>query len=140
MQEEINREMYRSRRYGHPITLLRISPPPSPGDDTEGPRLITFVRLIDRAWTMDSQTWLLLPETDLDAALSLLDRIRADAPALLTGRTVGLAIFPETALTLEGLLAVASERSEEIVRIDARRSHVSVVAEPDETVSQSAAK
>lgn len=39
MHEEIHREMYRSRRYGHSIALLRISPPPGRRDDTRAPRL-----------------------------------------------------------------------------------------------------
>lgn len=83
--------------------------------------------------------WLLLPETGEDDALRLLDRIRTDAPILLAGRSIGLAIFPETALTLEGLLAASRDRSEDMVRLDARRSQVTVVVEQHETVSQATA-
>ena len=139
MHEEIHREMYRSRRYGRSIALLLISPPPDRRDDTRAPDLGTFVRLIDRAWTTEGHMWLLLPETGEDDALRLLDRIRADAPILLVGRSVGLAVFPETALTLEGLLAASRDRSEDMVRLHARRSQMTVVVEQHETVSQATA-
>lgn len=139
MDQEIHREMYRSRRYGRSIAVVRVSPPAVHLGDTRGPNLSSFLRLIDRTWTTDGHMWLLLPESDVDDALGLLDRIRANAPLVLTGRSVGLAIFPETALTLEGLLAGAAERSEESFRTEAPRLTVTVAAQHDESVSHPAA-
>ena len=138
MHEEIHREIYRSRRYGRSIALLGIAPPAVHARDTRGPRLSTFLRLIDRTWTMDGRTWLLLPETGVDDALRLVDRIRASAPLALTGRSIGLAIFPETALTLEGLLAGVAEHPEETFRAHTSRLTVDE-ARRDEPVAQPAA-
>lgn len=137
MHEEIHRELYRSRRYGRSFALLRIAPPTDRGIDEQAPRLAAFLRLIDRAWTTDHETWLLLPETGTDEALSLLDRIRVDAPRLFAGRSVGLAIFPETALTLAGLLAAALAGPERSGRVDAGVSRVNVSARQDDAVQRS---
>ncbi len=137
MHEEIHREMYRSRRYGGAVALLRISPPAVHLGDTRGPQLSTFLRLIDWTWTLDGSTWLLLPETGVDEGLSLLDRIRANAPLVLTGRSVGMAFFPETALTLEGLLEATNERMEESFRTQTPRRTITVT-EQREPVSKPA--
>ena len=135
MHEEIHRELYRSRRYGHSFALVKISLQADWPTDHRVPRLDTFLRLIDRAWTTDGHSWLLLPEARAEDALSLLDRIRADVPALLAGRSIGLATFPESALTLEGLLAAAHGRPESTVRVDADRSQTNVAVRHNEAVS-----
>jgi hypothetical protein len=104
MHDEIHRELYRSRRYGRSFALVRISPSAERRGGSP-PALAAFLRLIDRAWTTDRETWVLLPEASMGDAQSFVERIRGDAPRLVAGRFVGWASFPETALTLEALLA-----------------------------------
>jgi hypothetical protein len=138
MHDEIHRELYRSRRYARSFALVRISPA---GDRHRGspPALAAFLRLIDRAWTTDRETWVLLPEASVDDAQSFVDRIRADAPRLVAGRFVGWAGFPETALTLEGLLAATRARPDDPAANDGVAAPISVTVRHDDTIRRTSA-
>jgi hypothetical protein len=105
MLAEVRRELFRSRRTGRPFCLLRIAsaidvPPPMTLASIR-----RFTRVIDRAWVdEDGLLWVLLPETGADAIVAFIARIRREEPLALAGCSIGLASFPETALTLETVL------------------------------------
>lgn len=103
MREEIQRELHRSRRFRHPFVLMCISEPLA-GAEGHVPPWRALLRNVDCAWTLGSRSWLLLPEAGIDDGLGLLRRICEHLPGLLRDRTIGLATFPESAVTLDGLL------------------------------------
>lgn len=140
MHEEIHRELYRSRRYARTFALVRISPAGGRFGGGSPQALAAFLRLIDRAWTTDRETWVLLPEASMDDAQSFVDRLRADAPRLVAGRSVGWASFPETALTLEGLLAATRARpGDPAATGDGVAAPVTVTVRHDDTIRRTSA-
>ena len=120
------------------FALVRISPA---GDRRGGssPALAAFLRLIDRAWTTDRETWVLLPEASMGDAQSFVDRLRSDAPRLVAGRFVGWASFPETALTLEGLLAATRARPEDPASGDGVAAPINVTVRHDDAIRRTSA-
>ncbi len=138
MHDEIHRELYRSRRYARSFALVRISPSAERRGGSP-PALAAFLRLIDRAWTTDRETWVLLPEASMNDAQSFVDRIRADAPRLVAGRFLGWASFPETALTLEGLLAATRARPDDPASSDGVAAPITVTVRHDETIRRTSA-
>lgn len=138
MHEEIHRELYRSRRYGRSFALIRISPSSDPVGQVST-TLASFLRLIDRAWTTDRETWVLLPEATVDDAQRFVDRLRLDAPRLVAGRSVGWASFPGTALTLEGLMSATRIRPDDPAFADESTTTVIVTMRHDESLRRSSA-
>jgi hypothetical protein len=122
--DALSRELDRSRRYRHALTLVRVTPDESsghrslaarlrregrPGDPLR--RLEAEVRAVlrsgDCSWADDGAVFVLLPETDAVGAESMVARMRA-SPALAAGSDVGLASFPEHGVTGRALrMAVA---------------------------------
>ncbi len=137
MHDEIHRELYRSRRYSRSFAVIRISP--ASGHGGSPPALASFLRLIDRAWTTDRETWVLLPEASMGEAQGFVDRLRADAPRLVAGRSVGSASFPETALTLEGLLAATRARPDDPASADGVDTPINVTVRHDDTIRRTSA-
>jgi hypothetical protein len=99
MVDEIRRELYRSRRYGRPLTLIGV---PGASDGIE--RLRHALRAIDRAWHVRGQFYILVPEGDADMGRALLSRLEEVEAGLLERRTALVATFPEDALTGDGLI------------------------------------
>jgi hypothetical protein len=139
MHQEIHRELYRSRRYGRSFALVRISPSSGGRGSGPAPELTAFLRFLDRAWTTDRETWVLLPEAGLDDVHRFVERLRVDAPQLVAGRSVGWATFPGTALTLEGLLAATRARRDDPAFGDDSSATVIVTVRQDEAMSRTSA-
>lgn len=130
------REMERSRRYGHPLALVRIvaapaargedSAPPAPragrrlraeraaraGRDA-GAQLVAALRDtlrdIDSVWSDRRGVFMLLPESDVEAGRGLAQRLRAgDQPVLSGDDDVRIGAFPSDGLTLDALIAAVT--------------------------------
>jgi hypothetical protein len=126
----LGRELDRSRRYGHPLTLVRIAPGEPSGHRSLAARarregrpgrrrdplaaavaeLRATVRSGDLAWADDGAVFLLLPETDARATELMMDRIRVTVPAVGPEADVRVASFPEHGLTAHGLRAAVTAR------------------------------
>jgi hypothetical protein len=105
--EELERELNRSRRYGHPLFLARIS---CRGDGAEVPdriqdtafALSSILRSVDRAWTEGTDVYVLLPECDRAQGLAALARIREPLSQLLSAEeqvSISFAAWPDDCLT-----------------------------------------
>lgn len=99
-------EVARSRRYGHPLTLIGIVPVQE-GAEAEVRRRI---RTVDRAWVTHEAILVLLPESDAAEGRALAGRLRAASP-LLARAAMRVASFPADALTTEALLDAACGRA-----------------------------
>ena len=86
-------ELSRSRRYGHALAVLAID-----CDDFVAERIVGSMRTTDRAWRHHGLR-VLLPETDWDGVHGFAARIEAQVPS----SHIRAAVFPDDALTLEGL-------------------------------------
>ncbi|CAN5431734.1 hypothetical protein BH10ACT1_BH10ACT1_22630 [soil metagenome] len=89
-------EVSRSRRFGHPLSLVSVRCP-----DATGTRLVGRMRGTDRAWRQRGQYIVMLPETDQEGAARFVRRIADLAPV----DAVRLATFPDDAVTVDGLYA-----------------------------------
>lgn len=110
-REALHREFDRSRRYGHSLTLVVVRAgaaggPAGGGDPGTAPedRLGAHLRLVDVTWREDGAVLALLPETDSEAARRLVERIRADDPALVPVGSTGIATFPTEVMTIRALV------------------------------------
>ncbi|HEX2105798.1 MAG TPA: hypothetical protein VHF51_19250 [Solirubrobacteraceae bacterium] len=125
--DALSRELDRSRRYRHALTLVRVSPDESSGHRSLAARLrregrpgdplrrleaelSASVRAGDCAWSDDGAVFVLLPETDAAGAEAMLARMRAGSPALAAGSDVALATFPEHGVTGRALRAAVTHR------------------------------
>jgi hypothetical protein len=126
----VSRELDRSRRYRHPLTVVRISPGEPPGHRSLAARarregrsgrradplalavaaVRRAVRSGDCAWTDEGAVYVLLPETDARGAEVMVGRVRAAFPAMAAEADVRIASFPEHALTERGLRTAVSGR------------------------------
>jgi hypothetical protein len=118
------REIERSRRYRHALTLIRVAPGPSsparlirtrpqrvgrPGLRRRDPleqlaaQLRRCLRSGDVAWSDGSALFVLLPETDAAGAHAMLARFRGAARAVVGEPDVRVASFPEHGLTHHAL-------------------------------------
>jgi hypothetical protein len=132
------REMERSRRYGHPLALVRVVAAPAPrgqGEDHGPPAPRTRRRLrtdrvaragrdagaqlvaalrgtlrdIDSVWSDRRGVFMLLPESDVEAGRGLAQRLRAgDEPLLGREDDVRIGAFPSDGLTLDALIAAVT--------------------------------
>jgi hypothetical protein len=128
------RELERSRRYGHPLALVRVvpitarhdtaSPEASPvrlgrrtrvgraGRDAAAELVLALrdtLRDIDAVWTDRRGVFLLLPESDVEAGRSLVSRLRGGEQPFLTAEDdVRVGAFPADGLTLDALIAAVT--------------------------------
>jgi hypothetical protein len=127
------RELERSRRYGHPLALVRVVPITArheaaapvrlgrraragragrAGRDAAAELVLALrgtLRDIDAVWTDRRGVFLLLPETDVDAGRSLVARLRGGEQPFLTAEDdVRVGAFPADGLTLEALIAAVT--------------------------------
>jgi hypothetical protein len=110
--EALRREVDRSRRHHHPLTLLRLIAPPRGRDGRRRKLMATMqglrraMRSVDSIWVDHDGIYMLLPESDRDAAHGLLGRLRdAASDAVPAGDAVRMACFPEDGLTANALRA-----------------------------------
>lgn len=92
-------ELERSRRHGHPLTLVAVR-----CDRDAGLEVVSRLRTTDRAWRAGGELFVLLVETPRDGAAPFVDRL---AP-LVPRDCVRWAAFPDDAVTSEGLFAQLS--------------------------------
>ncbi len=111
---QFRRELNRSRRYRHDLTLLWLGP--RDHEEVIGEELLTTVqaltRDVDCSWIADGRMLVLLPESGRAGAEVLVSRLVDAEPELLAQLEVRIAAFPEDGLTSGALLdAVAGNRS-----------------------------
>lgn len=125
------RELERSRRYGHPLALVRIVPLQpmrtrlEAGVDVDAPSsrraradraaadlvsgLRETLREIDAVWTDRRGVFMLLPESDAASGQALVRRLRSGERPLLTGEDdVRVGAFPADGLTLDAMIAAVT--------------------------------
>ena len=108
---ELRRELYRSRRYERPLAVAAVRRAALNGYRAVARQeLEQRLRAVDRVWEAGDHIVVMLPETDRHGAEHLLARLTAEVPGLLPEPDVGLAAFPNDALTAAELLAAAKER------------------------------
>jgi hypothetical protein len=136
--EELGRELDRSRRYGHPLFVARIS---CGGDRASGPErgqqtallLGSLLRSVDRAWAEGRDVYLILPECDRASGLAMLARIREPLSQLLSAEeqnSISFAAWPDDYLTGGALLSALVRRAAAAKAGDEKR-RPEVVPEPD---------
>ena len=124
--DPLTREIERSRRYRHPLTLLRVAPGPSVPARLAGVRslghrrrepvdalaevLSSCLRTGDVTWSDGAALFVLLPETDASGADAMLARFRRAAPGLADDTDVRVASFPEHGLTHHALRTLVAQR------------------------------
>jgi hypothetical protein len=127
------REMERSRRYGHPLALVRVVAAPRAPHEGQDPRerrrlraeraaragrdagaqlaaaLRGTVRDLDTVWSDRRGVFMLLPESDVEAGRGLAQRLRTgDDPLLTAEDDVRIGAFPGDGLTLDALIAAVT--------------------------------
>lgn len=145
--ENINSEIYRSRRYNHPLTMIMFQP----SRDSQQLMLNKSVQEVYQSLTSrfvaisvakvlrenirrsdhlieqpeKGRYIVLTPETDKEQSDRVIEKIREAARSLDTDVTVGVSSFPEDALNLEDLLKQAEvDLSKNLVnRIDAAQNN-----------------
>ncbi len=125
--DTLRREIDRSRRYRHPVTLIRAqpsaaaSPAPRPRREARVRRgadptleLVEAVRRMlrsgDAAWSERGEIFVVLAETDGLAAGALVARLRSCAVGALADADIHMASFPEDGLTIGALRAAIARR------------------------------
>ncbi len=132
VEDDIEEEMYRSRRYQHPLTVVLAKPNIETlrlavhrtVEEVQKAMLLRYVSvsLMTRAlyghlrrtdWLLErsqkNQFVFILPETRGDRAGVVVERIHQTAQEMGVDVVCGVATFPDDALTFEGLLAKAEE-------------------------------
>jgi hypothetical protein len=94
-------EIARARRYGRPLTVLRIQP--DPADPIAVEDVIGACREVDVAWA-DDGIWLAAADTDVTARAGLVARLARTFPAVATGDRIHALTFPDDAMTMHALL------------------------------------
>ena len=127
------RELERSRRYGHPLALVRIVPlqpmrmSADAGAEARSSRraradraagraaadlvaaLRETLREIDAVWSDRRGVFMLLPESDATSGHALVRRLRTGERPLLTGEDdVRVGAFPADGLTLDAMIAAVT--------------------------------
>lgn len=101
---ELRQEIARARRFGRAFALARIG-------RVAGAELAPHLRTVDRPWTADGATYVLLPEADREAAEGFASRLRRDAPDVIDDCAVSVAAFPDDGVTSGALLDVLRKRT-----------------------------
>lgn len=120
---ELRLEIARSRRFGRSFGLIRI-------EGKTRPSLGVELRSIDRAWTVDGVTYVLLPESDRRAAESLRGRLLHEASDVLADCSLSVAAFPEDGLTSGALLKAIRPTSEPAHAAESRPAFVGLAESP----------
>lgn len=97
-------ELDRSRRHGHPLTLVSVR-----CDDAVALEIVSHLRTTDRAWRAGDVLFVLLVETDRAGAAPFAARL---APLVSTA-AVRWASFPTDAVTSDGLYARLAEPADD---------------------------
>lgn len=127
--ESIKSEIYRSRRYNHPLTLIMVEPIKGSQDmilnqsvreiqESMISRYVSIalaralhdhIRRTDMLIEMPEKGRfiVLTPETDIRESIRVIEKIKEAAQSIGAEVSVGIAGFPEDALTLEDMLARA---------------------------------
>ncbi len=96
-------ELDRSRRHGHPLTLVSVQ-----CGEAVGLEIVSHLRTTDRAWRAGEVLFLLLVETDAEGAVPFTTRMAS----LVAPDAVRRASFPADAVTADGLHARLSRPTE----------------------------
>jgi hypothetical protein len=105
--EELQVELSRSRRFGHPFVLVRV---PCGHDGDGGPNgreevartVSSLLRRVDRVWPGGTSLYLLLPECDRGMGEAMLARIREPLAKLLSEEdllAISSVLFPDDGFT-----------------------------------------
>jgi hypothetical protein len=120
VENEIAGELYRSRRYQRPLTLVAIGLASLNGQRATVVSALRGLRATDRVWDLGDRVLVLLPETDRDGAEQFLERVVSDGHGSPVQTHAAVATFPDDALTGTGLLAAVTDgagaASDEILR------------------------
>lgn len=95
-------ELYRSRRRGHHVALVRLA---LSADEPARDLLPAMIRQMDHLAIEGDQAYLLLPEASRSEADELVRRLRASVPSAFSDSTALVAVFPEDGVTERALLA-----------------------------------
>jgi hypothetical protein len=114
--EALRREIDRSRRHRHALTLLRLGPAPRGRLDRRGREgllstmlsLRQLMRSVDSVWADRDGIFMLLPESDRTAADGLLQRLRETVPEAVGPEGPRVACFPADGLTANALRAAVN--------------------------------
>jgi hypothetical protein len=137
--EELQVELSRSRRYGHPFVLVRIpcgndEDGGSNGSEVVARTVSSLLRRVDRVWPGGGASlYLLLPECDRAMGDAMLARIREPLTKLLSEEdllAISSALFPDDGFTSGALFDALDARSISL----ARRPAPVVVAPPSAEV------
>jgi hypothetical protein len=137
--EELQVELSRSRRFGHPFVLVRIpcghdEDGGSNGSEEVARTVSSLLRRVDRVWPGGGTSlYLLLPECDRTMGEALLARIRAPLTKHLSEEdllAISSAVFPDDGFTSGALFDALDARSISL----ARRPAPVVVASPNAEV------
>ena len=118
--EELQLELSRSRRFGHPFVLVRIpcghgEQGGSNGSGEEVARTVSsLLRRVDRVWPDGTSLYLLLPECDRGMGEAMLARIREPLTKHLSDEqllAISSAVFPEDGFTGGALFDALDGRS-----------------------------
>lgn len=116
--QAFEREIARARRYGHPLTLIRIALPGKLGRWFD--RLAPCLREVDVAWHDSSAIWLAVPRADEATVARILARLMGETPELADVAIVRSASFPADALTAGGLVGYVLADGDRPIRLPVR--------------------
>jgi hypothetical protein len=103
---EFRRELRRARRHVRPLTIVRIPRPiahPAASAAADVRALGLKLRLTDRWWADEESVYVMLPESDRQAAVPVLDRLEAVRDGARASARV--ASFPQDGLTSGAIIA-----------------------------------
>jgi hypothetical protein len=121
---ELRRELYRSRRYERSLVVVAVRLSALNGYRAVARQeLENRLRALDRAWEVGDYVFVMLPETDREGADQLLARLATETPGLVPHPHVGLAAFPDDALTTDDLLAVAAGSARPVGAAETNGAH-----------------
>ncbi|MGH7481438.1 MAG: hypothetical protein ACRELV_04740 [Longimicrobiales bacterium] len=116
--EDLEREVNRSRRFGHPFCLARV-PRRRPGAEADRwhdqtlELLSSLIRAVDRVWFDGKDVYLLLPESDRAMGTAALARIREPLSQVLSEEEldgITFAVFAHGECPTSGALLSALHR------------------------------
>ncbi len=118
--QELQLELERSRRFGHPFALVGIWCRPTQRERWTFLREVAgsldgLVRRVDRVWIQGSGVYVLLPECDRTKLEATLARWRDPVARLLgedAGAQVSSAVFPDDGLTSGALFDALARRGQ----------------------------
>lgn len=103
-------ELDRSRRHGHPLTLVSVR-----CDEAVGLEVVSHLRTTDRAWRAGEVLFVLLVETDREGAAPFASRMAS----LVAPDAIRQASFPADAVTSDGLYARLSAPADGLPDVEA---------------------